>query len=198
MTEAELTASGEPLGCAARVAREVPWGRRPPRQAVPGASLAEIEALYRSRSAAFLRFATAFLGDHELARDTVQEGFARALRRRESFRGEGSVEAWLWRTVVNTVRNTRRSRALRRVQPLDPETAGADEAPAGEAGLLREAVARLPERQRACVFLRYFADLDYAGIAAALDVTPGTVAATLNAAHRALRAHLERAPEEER
>jgi RNA polymerase sigma factor (sigma-70 family) len=56
---------------------------------------------------------------------------------------------------------------------------------------LRAALARLPERQRTAVFLRYYADLDYAAIAEALGVSMGTVAATLNAAHATLRSRLE-------
>ena len=49
----------------------------------------------------------------------------------------------------------------------------------------------LPERERLVVFLRYFADLDYREIAAALEVEVGTVGATLSAAHAALRIALE-------
>jgi RNA polymerase sigma factor (sigma-70 family) len=56
---------------------------------------------------------------------------------------------------------------------------------------LRVALARLPERQRTAVFLRYYADLDYAAIGAALCIHTGTVAATLNSAHAALRNQLE-------
>ena len=56
---------------------------------------------------------------------------------------------------------------------------------------LRAALALLPERQRTAVFLRYYADLDYAAIGEALGITTGTVAATLNAAHAALRTRLE-------
>jgi DNA-directed RNA polymerase specialized sigma24 family protein len=41
------------------------------------------------------------------------------------------------------------------------------------------------------VFLRYYADLDYAAIAEALGVSTGTVAATLNQAHTTLRTRLE-------
>jgi RNA polymerase sigma factor (sigma-70 family) len=56
---------------------------------------------------------------------------------------------------------------------------------------LRVAVARLPERQRTTVFLRYYADLDYTAIGRALGISPGTVAATLSSAHAALRSQLE-------
>jgi RNA polymerase sigma factor (sigma-70 family) len=73
-----------------------------------GASPAQIEAIYRTRFRAFLLSATAFLQDGEAAFDVVQEGFARGLRRRRSFRGEGSLEAWLWRIVLNVARDHRR------------------------------------------------------------------------------------------
>jgi RNA polymerase sigma factor (sigma-70 family) len=58
---------------------------------------------------------------------------------------------------------------------------------------VRAAAAALPERQRLVLFLRYYADLDYAAIAAALGITEGTVGATLNAAHAVLRRSLEEA-----
>jgi RNA polymerase sigma factor (sigma-70 family) len=48
----------------------------------------------------------------------------------------------------------------------------------------------LPERQRLVLFLRYYADLDYAAIADALEIKSGTVAATLHTAHAALRRQL--------
>jgi DNA-directed RNA polymerase specialized sigma24 family protein len=41
------------------------------------------------------------------------------------------------------------------------------------------------------LFLRYYADLEYRAIASVLGIRPGTVAATLNAAHQAIRAQLE-------
>jgi RNA polymerase sigma factor (sigma-70 family) len=52
-------------------------------------------------------------------------------------------------------------------------------------------VRALPERQRLVVFLRYWADLDYRSIAAALEIEVGTVSATLNAAHATLRRSLQ-------
>ncbi len=61
----------------------------------------------------------------------------------------------------------------------------------GDGAIVRGWVAALPERQRLAVFLRYYADLDYRAVAAALDVEVGTVSATLSSAHRALRKQLE-------
>jgi RNA polymerase sigma factor (sigma-70 family) len=49
----------------------------------------------------------------------------------------------------------------------------------------------LSERQRLVVFLRYYADLDYATIAEALSISSGTVGATLTTARAALGDALE-------
>jgi RNA polymerase sigma factor (sigma-70 family) len=55
---------------------------------------------------------------------------------------------------------------------------------------LTEAVRALPGRRRLVVFLHYFADLSYDSIAEALEIEPGTVAATLAQAREALAATL--------
>jgi RNA polymerase sigma-70 factor (ECF subfamily) len=152
-----------------------------------GASLDDLEALYRSRFEVFERVAASVTGDAERARDVVQEAFATAVRKRRSFRGEGPLEAWVWRIVLNAARSDARrsARAL-----VERPAAVANGRPDRDVEL-RVAVARLPERQRTTVFLRYYADLDYAAIGQALGIRPGTVAATLNAAHAALRSQLE-------
>jgi DNA-directed RNA polymerase specialized sigma24 family protein len=65
-----------------------------------GASEAEIAEIYRHRFSGFLRLGYALLGDSERARDAVQETFVAALGTRASFRGEGSLDGWLWRTML--------------------------------------------------------------------------------------------------
>ncbi len=57
--------------------------------------------------------------------------------------------------------------------------------------IIRQRVAALPDRQRVALFLRYYVDMSYAEIGDALEIRTGTVSATLNAAHRALRSSLE-------
>jgi RNA polymerase sigma factor (sigma-70 family) len=161
------------------------------RGAAGEATAAAVEAAYRSRHEDYLRVATAIAGSRELGRDAVQEGLARALARRGSFRGAGSVEAWLWRIVVNAARNARRDAPL--VAEADAETA-IDDALDSDALILRGRIAQLPERQRLVLFLRYYADLDYATIARVIGVRKGTVSATLNQAHAAVRRLLEEVP----
>jgi RNA polymerase sigma factor (sigma-70 family) len=156
-------------------------------------TIASLALLYEHRYHRFLRVAEAIAGEPELAHDVVQDAFARAIRGRFGFRGEGDVEAWVWRIVVNTARRAGRERP--------PVTASFDEIAAEEASVngqpadheLRALVAALPERQRLILFLRHYAELDYRQIAKALDVRPGTVGATLNHAYSALRRALEEA-----
>jgi RNA polymerase sigma-70 factor, ECF subfamily len=150
-----------------------------------GAPLAEIEALYHRGYARFLRVATAILRDEERAVDAVQDAFAAAVQKRGKFRGEGPLEAWIWRMVVNAALKERARPSAAELREVA--------APAGveEPTAIGEAIARLPERQRLTLFLRYYADLDYRSIATALEITPGTVAATLNAAHMSLRRLLQ-------
>jgi RNA polymerase sigma-70 factor (ECF subfamily) len=155
---------------------------------VAGVRVAELELLYRAKFPAFLRVATAIVRDEHLALDAVHDAFASAIRNRRQFRGDGPVEAWVWRMVVNAARKARRPP---RELVGEPTVNGASPA---EPGDLRAAIEALPDRQRTVLFLRYFADLDYRAIAAALDVTPGTVGSTLNAAHAALRRSLEEVP----
>ena len=152
-----------------------------------GASLDELEALYRRRFDVFARVAITVIGDSERARDAVQEAFATAIRKRRSFRGDGPLEAWVWRIVLNTANSDTR-RSIPTVTYDEPTAANGHPEQDAE---LRVALARLPERQRTAVFLRYYADLDYEAIGKALGVSSGTVAATLNAAHGALRSRLE-------
>jgi RNA polymerase sigma factor (sigma-70 family) len=150
-----------------------------------GAGLAEIESVYRRRFIDFRRVAAAITHDPDAAADVVQEAFAGAVRRRSSFRRDGPLEAWLWRALVNTALNHRRRP---RTEHLDDGylTSNGDEAPSPDRAL-QLAVSLLPQRQRLVLFLRYYADLDYRTIADALEIAPGTVGATLNAAHSALR-----------
>jgi RNA polymerase sigma-70 factor (ECF subfamily) len=149
--------------------------------------LSQLEALYRERLPALVRTAAAIVGDADAARETVQQAFAVAVRQLGSYDRRGSLAGWVWRIVVRAAIDEQRRRSrLSYAEPPDraAETDETDDA-------LVAAIRALPERQRLTLFLRYYADLDYATIADALDVAPGTVAATLNAAHTSLRVRLE-------
>jgi RNA polymerase sigma factor (sigma-70 family) len=147
--------------------------------------LNRIESLYEREFVAFVRVARGIVGDRERALEAVHDGFADAIRARSSLRDDEALDAWVWRAVVNAARKATR-------RPL-VEAARHDHAVV-EPPTIRElapSLARLPERQRLVVFLRYYADLDYRRIAEVLGVEVGTVSAALAAAHRSVRRALE-------
>jgi RNA polymerase sigma factor (sigma-70 family) len=146
--------------------------------------LQAIEAVYRERGGDFFRFALARTSDPELARDAVQEGFARAIRSRHSFRGSGPLDAWVGRCVLNAAIDASHAvRALGVDDVPDDRAAPTVETPGQD---VRAAVRQLPIRQRDSLFLRYYLDYDYATIAEILGMEVGTVSATLHAARENL------------
>lgn len=148
--------------------------------------MTELERVYRADFTRFVRVATAIAGDEESGADAVHDAFVQAVRSRRSYRGEGPLEAWVWRMVVNAAKKSARTS-----REIEYEELVAQENGFGDP--LRALIAAMPERQRLVLFLRYYADLDYESIAATVGVTSGTVGATLNAAHAVLRTSLKEA-----
>jgi RNA polymerase sigma factor (sigma-70 family) len=152
-----------------------------------GATLAQLEALYRDRFEHFARVASAVCGDRDHGRDAVQAAFVTAVRQRRGYRGTGAVEAWVWKIVVNEARRVAREPRSEAIEAAgDSDTNGHSDDPLGVRGW----IATLPDRQREALFLRYYADLEYRAIAEVLDIEIGTVSATLSAAHQTLRKKL--------
>ncbi|HUZ15648.1 MAG TPA: RNA polymerase sigma factor [Gaiellaceae bacterium] len=147
------------------------------------ATVEAIEELYRSRYASYRGGVAALLGSYDGARDVVQEAFAQAIRDRRDYRGEGPLAAWVWRIAVRTALRGRGAGG----SDLPLEEAFETASPHAERDSeLAEALKRLSPRRRMVVYLRYFADLPYAEIASLLDISEGTVAATLSQAHAEL------------
>jgi RNA polymerase sigma-70 factor (ECF subfamily) len=144
-----------------------------------------IERLYRERYVGFRNAAATVSGGYESGRDAVQEGFARAYRSRGQFRGEGSLEGWVWRIVLRAALEQRRGPAELPLDDVEAELVEPERDP-----VLVEALRELPPRRRLIVFLRYFADLPYATIAEVCEIDEGTVAATLAQARAALAQRL--------
>jgi RNA polymerase sigma-70 factor (ECF subfamily) len=125
-----------------------------------------------------------YVGHHEDANDLAQEVFLRAWRSIGRFRGDSAFSTWLYRIGVNACLN---HRALRRAptQELpeglpDPARGALARAEAeDDARRVRDAVARLPEKQRATVILKIFHDLSHEEVASILGSSVGTVKSNL-------------------
>ncbi|MFI5183617.1 MAG: RNA polymerase sigma factor [Vicinamibacteria bacterium] len=125
-----------------------------------------------------------YVNNHHDANDMAQEVFLKAYRAIGRFRGDSAFSTWLYRIAVNTCLNFRSSK-----KPEGEEVSDAlpDRAPGALAAvereqrseMLREAVLRLPEKQRATLILKIYHDLTHEEVAGILGSSVGTVKANL-------------------
>jgi RNA polymerase sigma-70 factor (ECF subfamily) len=156
---------------------------------------ADLEEVFRGHYARVVAVAARVLGSRDQAEDVAQEVFL-------SF-GRTSVpgaEAGGWLTVaathtaLNLLRSGRR-RSAREEAADDGPTVVPDVAELvitrAERTSVRAALARLPHRQAAALVLRH-SGLSYAEVAAALDLSPGSVGTTVRRAESVLLKELNR------
>jgi RNA polymerase sigma-70 factor (ECF subfamily) len=153
------------------------------RACVAGRREAFDEIVVRHRRAVY-RLCYRFVGNHEDATDLAQDVFLRAFRALHTFKGDSAVGTWLYRIAVNLSLNTVSSRA-RRTEPIDERALPAASEPdavsrvisAERATQVREAIAKLPPKQRATLILRVYHDLPHQEIARLLGNSVGAVKA---------------------
>ncbi len=151
----------------------------------------DVERLFRSYNAMLVRYLTRRLGDRDWAEEVAQETFVRALRQREPLENE---RAWLFTVANNLVRDEARKDARRRRhlellreqerdEVYEPESTSLERAQ--EAAMARRALESLAERDRLALLMRE-EGLDYHEIAAALDLSFGSIGTTLARARKRL------------
>jgi RNA polymerase sigma-70 factor, ECF subfamily len=132
------------------------------------------------------------LGDGPDAEDATSETFERALRYRESFdRRKGEPVAWLIgiaRRVVDDQFSSRRRESFACVPEIAIDHLASDALDRIE---LARALAKLDDRTRELIALRYGADLSTRHIAELLGLRANTVAVALHRALQQLRRDLE-------
>lgn len=155
---------------------------------------AALAVLFREHATALLRLAVVLTGDRPLAEELVQEAFVRFHRAR-SRPAAGAERAYLRRIVVNLSHSHHRHLRVAQGTPpdrVDPTEAADVEAVRRDgARQVADAVRALPERQRDCVVLRYFADLSDREVADTLGISEGSVKTHLHRARAALAPRLE-------
>ena len=139
-----------------------------------------------------------FHADADAASEVTQQVFLKLMREMTRFRGDAAFSTWLYRLVVNACVDRSRSR---RRDAVGEDPAVLDRMathPSHEeffarrevAESVQHAIAALPGKLRAAILLRYFEDLSYADMAAALNCSIGTVASRLSRGHRLLAKRL--------
>jgi RNA polymerase sigma-70 factor (ECF subfamily) len=143
-----------------------------------------------------------FQNNHDDADEIVQEVFCKVHESLKEFRGESSFYTWLYRITVNASLNAVRRERVRKFFRLDeileqPEST--EETPdellegAEQRSLIDEAVATLPEKQKAVFIMRYYDELSYEEISKILKTTVGGLKANYFHAIKKIGEYLKRA-----
>jgi RNA polymerase sigma factor (sigma-70 family) len=160
-----------------------------------GAAHGDLEAIFRRDYERVVRVAARVLGSRDQAEDVAQEVF---LSYGRSPVPAGEARGWLCVAAAHTALNVLRS-GRRRASREETATAAEDAVVADvaeavvtleERRRVRTALARLPRKHAIALVLRH-SGLSYADVAAALDLSPGSVGTTVRRAESALRKELK-------
>jgi len=126
-----------------------------------------------------LRLCTRMTGDHHRAQDLTQEAFARVFANRASFDSSRRFSTWLWRIALNLCHEESRRVAVRsrdervaRSATVSPRDHLIDRE---RVAMVKEALSRLDETDRAIVVLREYEQMKFRQIAQVLEMPQGTV-----------------------
>jgi len=143
------------------------------------------------------------LGHREDALELVQTVFLRAYERLKDLREPDRFKSWLGLVATSQAKNRLRARRDVVTDQM-PDVASGTAAPlermidAEERGRLREALRRIPEKNRMALVLRYQAGLGYQEIAETLEIAATTVRSRIYEGKKMLREHLVAEPGEAR
>ena len=136
-----------------------------------------------------------FLGNATDAEDVAQEAFLKILDSADRYQPTASFRTYLYRIVAHSCFDFLRRKRHRRYRQLpditDRAQAPKDTSIASErAMLVRQAIDALPPSQKMAVILRYYEDLSYREIAAAMSTTIKGVERLLARARASLEGQL--------
>jgi RNA polymerase sigma-70 factor, ECF subfamily len=171
--------------------REVAKGRRE-----------HLETLIRRYATPLMTFVTRMVADRHLSEELFQETFLAVWKHRSQYRSPQRFRSWLFQIAVNKCRQDYRRRGDHTAVSLDwhadppvsAQPAGPLEAAvaAETATMVVEAVARLPNQQRAVLVMRFWNERLFDEIAEVLGCTAGTARSHMHFALASMRRYLER------
>lgn len=139
-------------------------------------------------------------GNRDDACEAVQEAFLRCWRNRDAAREVRDLDGWIFTVLLNTARDFRRRRTVRRAGDLPGEDAMPAEVshePSRRAearedlARVRDAIRELPDTEREVFLLRQNGELPYERIADTLGIPVNTAKTRMRRALLRLRAVIE-------
>jgi len=172
---------------------------------------ASFELLLQRYRAPLVNFLYRMVRNREQAEDLAQEVFLRVYRAREDYVPSAKFTTWLFRIATNLALNSLRDTRYRKLEvsidaPVTIDAEGGDEKPLdvpekhpnieqhlvedARKKMIRHAIEKLPEKQRAAVLLHKYEELDYAEIAKILNCSESALKSLLFRAYESLRVEL--------
>src|SRR5262252_4385633 len=167
--------------------------------------------LLRKYRSPLVNFLYRMVRDRATAEDLAQDVFLRVYRARKEYIPSAKFTTWLFRIATNLALNSIRDHRHQKLEismdaPVTADAEDGDEKPFEVADkhptieqelleedrkkMIRRAIERLPEKQRAAVLLHKYQELDYAEIAKILSCSESALKSLLFRAYETLRVEL--------
>jgi len=169
------------------------------------------ELLLQRYRTPLVNFLYRMVRSREQAEDLAQEVFLRVYRAREDYEPSAKFTTWLFRIATNLALNSLRDHRYQKLEismdaPIVADAEDGDERPMEVADehpdieqhlveearkkMIRHAIEKLPEKQRAAVLLHKYQELDYSEISKILQCSESALKSLLFRAYETLRVEL--------
>ena len=160
-------------------------------EAAAGGDIESFGELCRRYYAAMVAVAYTVLGDHQLAEDAAQEGFARALVGIKSLKERAKFASWLAAICRNVAKDIVTSEA-KRISTEDISQVDKIENPDENDRAICRAIEQLPDSAKELVVLRYYDCLSYEQISTVLGISKASINGRLTRAKRKMADYLRK------
>jgi len=169
------------------------------------------ELLLRRYRTPLVNFLYRMVRNTAAAEDLAQEVFIRVYRARQEYAPSAKFTTWMFRIATNLALNSLRDNRYQKLEdsidaPARVDSEDGDERPldvpekhpnieqhlvdVARSQMIRHAIDKLPEKQRAAVLLHKYQELDYAEISKILSCSESALKSLLFRAYEALRVEL--------
>jgi RNA polymerase sigma factor (sigma-70 family) len=138
----------------------------------------EFAQLYARYAEGIYHLCRSYLNDSEIAKDLLQETFLCVWKNQSKFRGESSVQTWIYRIAVNTclghIRNTKRKGIAHSEAPLAEKADDTSSEEEHAITILYQTIQQLPEADRLIISM-VLQEIPYGQIAEAMGMQEGNL-----------------------